>query len=275
MRCRESSCLRTLNIVQLAWPARRRAGALGLAADVPTPSPLRGRCQWRRSERGPVADPLSLPSGRGEPGPRVLVDLEDSLSGPSRLRHASSSSPWLLNRQGPARLGPSAPPGTGRPCHSESWPWQWTGPGLRVTPATSESAPGLGSPGLPGAASAPGLGLPLRLGHPHCDSDSESGCPGSPSAAAARGPGWAPMIPPVDPGQTARSGAAGLTAGYWGRGVRPGVCRGFTCQWMPVTARRRPLIAGAIGHQKGAAGAAAPSLFSIFNDPRASVIGGE
>ena len=160
VRCRESSCLRTLNIVQLAWPARRRAGALGLAADVPPPSPLRGRCQRRRSERGPVAD---LPSGRGEPGPRVLVDMEDSLSGPSRLRHASSSSPWLLYRQGPARLGPSAPPGTGRPCHSESG----TGPGLRVTPATSESAPGLGSPRLPGAASAPGLGLPSKV----CDSD--------------------------------------------------------------------------------------------------------
>lgn len=266
VRCRESSCLRTLNIVQLAWPARRRAGALGLAADAPTPSPLRGRCQWRRSERGPVAD---LPSGRGEPGPRVLVDMEDSLSGPSRLRHASSSSPWLLYRQGPARLGPSAPPGTGRPCHSESG----TGPGLRVTPATSDSAPGLGSPRLPGTASAPGLGLPLRLGHPHCDS--ESGWPGARPALpqsqaegrAGRATGVArraPMIPPVDPGQTARSGAAGLPTGYWGRGVRPGVCRGFTCQWMPVTdsAPAALLNAGARA-KRAAAGAAAPSLFSI------------
>jgi hypothetical protein len=257
VRCRESSCLRTLNIVQLAWPARRRAGALGLAADAPTPSPLRGRCQWRRSERGPVAD---LPSGRGEPGPRVLVDMEDSLSGPSRLRHASSSSLWLLYRQGPARLGPSAPPGTGRPCHSESWPWQWTGPGLRVTPATSESAPGLGSPRLPGTASAPGLGLPLRLGHPHCDSESGWARPALPQSQAEGRAGRAtgvarraPMIPPVDPGQTARSGAAGSITGYWGRGVRPGTL--LPRLHVPVDASDSApaalLNAGAIGHQKG------------------------
>ena len=138
VRCRESSCLRTLNIVQRAWPARRRAGALGLAADVPTPSPLpvRGRCQRRRSERGPVAD---LPSGRGEPGPRVLVDMEDSLSGPSRLRYASSSSPWLLYRQGSARLGPSAPSGTGRPCHSGSESCQWPQVAVDWPGASSES----------------------------------------------------------------------------------------------------------------------------------------
>jgi hypothetical protein len=217
VRCRESSCLRTLNIVQLAWPARRRAGALGLAADVPTPSPLRGRCQWRRSERGPVAD---LPSGRGEPGPRVLVDMEDSLSGPSRLRHASSSSPWLLYRQGPARLGPSAPPGTGRPCHSESG----TGPGLRVTPATSDSAPGLGSPRLPGTASAPGLGLPLRLGHPHCDSDSESGwahplrqhC-----LMAGLGVLPGPHDPAGRPGTNRTFGGSRITNGVLGKGCAP------------------------------------------------------
>ena len=158
VRCRESSCLRTLNIVQLAWPARRRAGALGLAADVPTPSPLpvRGRCQRRRSERGPVAD---LPSGRGEPGPRVLVDMEDSLSGPSRLRHASSSSPWLLYRQGSARLGPSAPPGTGRPCHSGSESCQW--------PQVAVDWPG--APSHPGHIRVcTGTGLASTTGHCIC-----------------------------------------------------------------------------------------------------------
>jgi hypothetical protein len=77
--------------------------------------------------------------GASPGGPRVLVDMEDSLSGPSRLRHASSSSPWLLYRQGSARLGPSAPSGTGRPCHSGSESCQWPQVAVDWPGASSES----------------------------------------------------------------------------------------------------------------------------------------